>query len=90
MLSHQNIKTMPRLPMSNRKQVKKEVESNLIQLEFLRTLLGEKKFEKRIKKASRLLTDNLPKSAKAKKKKETASEDSSLEVFNYDNQVDAK
>jgi hypothetical protein len=80
---------MPRLPMSSKKQAKKEVESNLIQLEFLRTLLGEKKFEKRIKKASRLLTGNLPKSAKQKKNKETVSEDSSPQLINNDNYVDA-
>jgi hypothetical protein len=47
--------------------VKKEVAGTLAQLESLKILLGQKKFQKRVEKATKLLTANLPKVKKSKK-----------------------
>ena len=60
---------MSNLSSLNKKSTRKEVEKSLVRLEFLKAWLGEKKFEKRIKKAARMLTTNLPKSPKNKQAK---------------------
>jgi len=57
---------MSKISSPVRKKARKEVENNLVQLETLKQLLGKKKFEKRIKKAAKLLTYDLPKTVKIK------------------------
>jgi hypothetical protein len=60
-----NNKTLPK--KSARWQIEKMLETNLHELE---QLLGRKKFQRRIRKASRLLTEGLPKGKKNKKDEE--------------------
>ena len=57
---------------SSKKAIQKEVADSLAQLESLKSLLGKKKFKKRIQKATKLLTARLP---KKKKEKEVESVD---------------
>lgn len=54
---------------SDKKAIQKEVANSLAQLELLKAVLGKKKFEKRIQKATKLLTARLPKKKKDKKEK---------------------
>ena len=79
---------MSKMSSSVRKKARKEVENNLIQLESLKQLLGKKKFEKRIKKAARLLTNDLPKTIKIKGSDNSETEESVSESsVNTENQT---
>ena len=60
-----NNKALPK--KSARWQIEKMLETHLFELA---EILGRKKFQRRIKKASKLLTDGLPKTKKNKKEAE--------------------
>jgi hypothetical protein len=52
-----------------RKAARELIEGALHNLAELQTVLGKKKFQRRVKKAGKLFTDGLPKSAAKKKNK---------------------
>lgn len=53
-----------------RKSAREQIEKALFNLEDLQTVLGKKKFKRRIKQAGRLFSDGLPKSLVEKKPKQ--------------------
>ena len=67
-----NDTSMQNLASISKKQACKEIEQSLAGLQILKALLGEKKFNKRIKKAAALLSRELPKNKKAPKKVKAA------------------
>jgi len=59
-----------------RKAAREQIEQALHNLAELQSILGKKKFQRRVKKAGKLFTDGLPKSvAKKKQKAKKAVED---------------
>ena len=56
-------------PVFTRKAARQLIENTLQSLSDLKSMLGDKKFERRVKKAGRLLTDGLPKTMSKKNQK---------------------
>lgn len=55
-----------------KKAARELIEAALLNLSELETVLGKKKFARRVKKASKLFSDGLPKSLSKKKEKKQA------------------
>jgi len=57
-------------PISLKKETYRQLNSQLtVSLSWLKELLGEKKFDSRVKKAARLLSDGIKEKVKTKEKK---------------------
>lgn len=56
----------PQAPVLARKNAQQQIETALLSLSDLESSLGKKKFKRRLKKASKLLTQGMPKAKNIK------------------------